>query len=283
MIPSSTSSRAAGEARRSRPSLGMLVAPGVRPRNATFVARVLLTLREAPSTVRRARSPIHHEPHPLRPGPTSGSRPAVMSEAPSFRSRYGLRVVAGAAVGLGAEYARQIAAHGLDSSCSTATGRARRTADEIRAAPRRPGRPARPRPRARRPRRGVRPRRRPRDRAARLQRRRHGRAVPRDRGGAHPRDVDVNCRAPLLLAHALVPAMVRRGRRHHPHVVAVGQRRLGAARGLRRDQGVRSGPGGRALGRAAGARGRRAGRAAGLDAHAGLARSQPADAERRCR
>src|SRR5262245_42475741 len=39
----------------------------------------------------------------------------TMSANPSFRTKYGPRaLIAGAAVGLGAEYARQIAAHGLD-------------------------------------------------------------------------------------------------------------------------------------------------------------------------
>src|SRR5262249_43455484 len=113
----------------------MLVAPGILPCNATFVARVLLTLGEAASSVRRARSPIRLEPRPLRSGPTFGSRRVLlMAEAPSFRSRYGpCALIAGAAVGLGAEWAGQIAARGVDVVVLDRDGDAlRRAADEIR-------------------------------------------------------------------------------------------------------------------------------------------------------
>ena len=139
-----------------------------------------------------------------------------MSEAPSFRARYGpCALIAGAAFGLGAEWARQIAGRGLDVVLLDRDGAAvRRTADEIRE--------------------------------------RHGvevRAVVLDLARtdlveairaetARPEIgllvcnaacsvvapfleleaaqlqamLDVNCRAPLLLAHALAPPMVRRGR-----------------------------------------------------------------------
>src|SRR5215470_8415543 len=139
-----------------------------------------------------------------------------MSEVPAFRSRYGpCALVAGAAVGLGAEWARQIADHGLDLVLLDRDGEAlERTAGEIRAS-----------------------------RDARV------RSIALDRARADLVDafgeavadleigllvcnaarsvvapfleletaqlhamLDVNCRAPLLLAHALAPPMVGRGR-----------------------------------------------------------------------
>jgi short-subunit dehydrogenase len=59
-----------------------------------------------------------------------------MTPVPDFRSRYGPRaLVAGAAVGLGAEYSRQLAARGLDLvMLDRDTGRLDATAAEIRAA-----------------------------------------------------------------------------------------------------------------------------------------------------
>jgi uncharacterized protein len=139
-----------------------------------------------------------------------------MSEAPSFRSRYGpCALIAGAAVGLGAEWARQIAARGLDVVVLDRDGDAvRRTADEIRE------------------RHGVEVR------AVVLDLARGDliEAIRAETSGLEigllvcnaacsvvapfleleaaqlEAMLDVNCRAPLLLAHALAPPMVRRGR-----------------------------------------------------------------------
>jgi short-subunit dehydrogenase len=139
-----------------------------------------------------------------------------MAEASSLRSRYGpCALIAGAAVGLGAEWARQIAAHGLDVVVLDRDGDAvRRTADEIRE------------------RHGV---------AVRavvfdLARTDLVEAIRAETAGLEigllvcnaacsvvapfleleaaqlQAMLDVNCRAPLLLAHALAPPMVRRGR-----------------------------------------------------------------------
>jgi short-subunit dehydrogenase len=195
----------------------VLVAPGILPCNATLVARVLLTLEEAASSVRRARSPIRHEPRPLRSGPTFGSRRVLlMSEAPSFRSRYGpCALIAGAAVGLGAEWARQTAARGLDVVVLDRDGDAvQRTADEI----------------------GERHAVEVRAVVFDLARSDLIEAIRAETSGLEigllvcnaacsvvapfleleaaqlQAMLDVNCRAPLLLAHALAPPMVRRGR-----------------------------------------------------------------------
>ena len=162
-----------------------------------------------------------------------------MSTDASFRSKYGpCALVAGAAVGLGAEYSRQIAAHGLGLVLiDRDAGPLAATADAIR--------------------------------------KEHGvdvRTLTVDLAGADVAErvlaglggaeigllvynaaigtvapylettpalveatIDVNCRGPLRLVHALVPAMVARGRGGaDPDVVDVGQLRLGAARGLRR-------------------------------------------------
>ncbi|HUI27179.1 MAG TPA: SDR family NAD(P)-dependent oxidoreductase [Candidatus Kryptonia bacterium] len=139
-----------------------------------------------------------------------------MTDDEGFRAKYGpWALVAGAAIGLGAEYARQIAAHGLDLVLLDRDGaQVRVTADELRSA--------------------------------------HGiQAVPvtidlarpdlvdvvRSEAGEHEIGllvynaaigtvapfleikpahgdamVDVNCRGPMRLVHALAPAMVRRGR-----------------------------------------------------------------------
>src|SRR5262249_44907031 len=138
-----------------------------------------------------------------------------MSEVPAFRSRYGpCALVAGAAVGLGAEWARQIADHGLGLVLLDRGGWGiERTSGEIRAA------------------RDVRVRSIALDLA---------RADLVDAIGEAVADLeigllvcnaacsvvapfleletaqlhamlDVNCRAPLLLAHALSPARVGRG------------------------------------------------------------------------
>jgi hypothetical protein len=139
-----------------------------------------------------------------------------MSEAASFRSRYGpCALVAGAAVGLGAEWARQIAAHGLDLVLLDRDGEALgRTAGEIRAAS------------------GVQVRPVALDlaRADVVETVREAVAgleigllvcnaacsvvapfLELESAQLHAM-LDVNCRAPLLLAHALAPPMVRRGR-----------------------------------------------------------------------
>jgi short-subunit dehydrogenase len=139
-----------------------------------------------------------------------------MPDTSAFRSRYGPRaLVAGAAVGLGAEWARQLAAHGLDLVLLDHDGEAlQRTADQVCSAC------------------GVQVR------AVTLDLARTD-LVEAVRDGVAGLEIgllvcnaacsvvapflalepaqlqamlDVNCRAPLLLAHALAPPMVHRGR-----------------------------------------------------------------------
>jgi uncharacterized protein len=133
-----------------------------------------------------------------------------------FRSKYGpWAMVAGAAIGLGAEYARQIGAHGLDlvllDRDSEALGT---TADEIRS---RHGVQTRPvnvdlarsdlvdmlQPAIA----GI-------EIGLLVYNAAAGTVAPfLELEPAHfEMMVDVNCRGPLRLAHALAPAMVRRGR-----------------------------------------------------------------------
>jgi short-subunit dehydrogenase len=139
-----------------------------------------------------------------------------MTSDDPFRSKYGpCALIAGAAVGLGAEYARQIAAHGLDLVLVDRDGEAlRATADEIR------------------------DRYRVQTRAVVIDLARsdlvgalRAEAVDREIGllvynaavgtvapfleidPSHCETMlDVNCRGPLRLAHAFLPAMIRRGR-----------------------------------------------------------------------
>ena len=193
-----------------------------------------------------------------------------------FRHRYGpWGVVAGAAVGLGAEWARQLAGRGLDVVLidrDAAPVRADGAGDPRRLRP--PNAHARARPGAcRRRRRGARRHRRARARARRLQRRdRYRLAVPLALARQHPgharRELS---RADARGACARPGAGGARARRHRPHVVHVRQLRLVAAHGVRGRQGVRPGVRRRAVGRDARARRGRARGAAGLDAHAGLA------------
>ncbi len=139
-----------------------------------------------------------------------------MPEVPEFRSRYGpCALVAGAAVGLGAEWSRQLAARGLDlvlvdrdAGPLVATCDAIRRehavevvpavvdlgrADVVDAVARAVG---------------------DREIGLLVYNAALGTVAPfLEMDPAHmARMLDVNCRAPMLLAHALAPAMARRGR-----------------------------------------------------------------------
>lgn len=139
-----------------------------------------------------------------------------MSTDTPFRSKYGpWALVAGAAVGLGAEYARQIAAHGLDLILLDRDGEAlRATADEIRSSHGVQVRPltvdlARPDLVG-----VIRPAVADREVGLLVYNAALGTVAPfLELEPAHVEAMlDVNCRAPLRLARALVPPMVRRGR-----------------------------------------------------------------------
>ena len=133
-----------------------------------------------------------------------------------FRATYGpWALVAGAAVGLGAEYARQIAAHGLDLVLLDRDGAALdETANEIRSSGAvdvqtvtvdlaRPDLVD-----------AIRPALEDREIGLVVYNAALGTVAPfLDISAAHiDAMLDVNCRGPLRLAHALVPAMVQRAR-----------------------------------------------------------------------
>jgi len=133
-----------------------------------------------------------------------------------FHSTYGpCALVAGAAVGLGAEYTRQIAAHGLDLVLLDRDGAAlAKTAAEVRASHGVDVRAvtvdlARPDLVD-----AIRPSLEGREIGLVVYNAALGTVAPfLDLSAEHiDAMLDVNCRAPLRLAHALVPAMIRRGR-----------------------------------------------------------------------
>jgi uncharacterized protein len=134
----------------------------------------------------------------------------------SFHARYGpVALVAGAAVGLGAEYARQIAAHGLDLVLLDRDEAAlRTTAEEIRSQQRVEVWPvtvdlARPDLVE-----AIQPAVSEREIGLVVYNAAIGTVAPfLELAPAHiERMLDVNCRAPLRLARALVPPMIARGR-----------------------------------------------------------------------
>jgi hypothetical protein len=139
-----------------------------------------------------------------------------MHDDATFRSKYGPHaLVAGAAVGLGAEYARQIAGRGLDLVLiDREQGPLRATADEIRS---KHGVEVRPitldlgRPDLVE---AIRSAIGDLDLGLVVYNAAVGTVAPfLDLAPAHLDSMlDVNCRGPLRLAHALVPAMVHRGR-----------------------------------------------------------------------
>jgi len=139
-----------------------------------------------------------------------------MSNDDSFRQKYGpCALVAGAAVGLGAEYARQIAAHGLDLVLLDRDAEPlRATAEEIRS---RHGVQVRPitvdlaRPDLVEV---LRPQIADTEIGLLVYNAAIGTVAPfLDLRPAHcDTMIDVNCRGPVRLAHMLAPAMTRRGR-----------------------------------------------------------------------
>src|SRR5215472_12472997 len=139
-----------------------------------------------------------------------------MPADPLFRSKYGrCAMVAGAAVGLGAEYSRQIAAHGLDLVLLDRDADAlHATADEVRSTHGVRTWPvvvdlARPDLVE-----AIRPAVAARDIGLLVYNAALGTVAPfLEQSPAHVQAMlDVNCRAPLRLVHALAPPMVQRGR-----------------------------------------------------------------------
>src|SRR4029453_3512077 len=99
-----------------------------------------------------------------------------------------------------------------------------------------------------------------------------GRAVSHARSGAHPRHAGGQLRRPAPSGPCPRAGDGEQGTgRRGLHVVAVGKRRVGAAPGVCRDQGLRPGGRRRPVGRAAAAGRGCPRRAAPLDAHAGMA------------